>query len=169
VSVCTVGIFVNETFDSIMRTARSAGLNAVQLHGQESPELMERICIEGLKVIKALFSKHEPLYTEASHYPGTAFLVECGDGPLPGGNAKSWDYSLLKDFGKNYPFVLAGGLSENNIIEAVVQSQPDAVDISSSVEVKPGLKDLSKVKAFIKTVQKARIVKPNRRIFNVHN
>ena len=94
--------------------------------------------------------------------------MECGDGPLPGGNARVWDFSLLKDFGKNFPLVLAGGLSENNIIEAVVQSQPDAVDISSGVEFIPGQKDLSKVKTFIETVQKARIVKQNRRIFYVH-
>ena len=57
----------------------------------------------------------------------------------------------------------------NNIIEAVDQSQPDAVDISSGVEASPRQKDLSKVKAFIETTQKARIVKPNRRIFYVHN
>lgn len=169
VSVYIVGVFVDETFDSIMRTARSAGLNAVQLHGQESPELVERICIEGLKVIKALFSNHEPFYTKASHYPATAFLVECGDGPLPGGNARVWDYSLLKDFGKKFPLILAGGLSMNNIVEAIDQSHPDAVDISSGVEDMPGHKDLSKVKTFIKTVQKARIVKPNRGIFYVHN
>lgn len=168
-SVCIVGVFVNETFDSIMRTARSTGLNAVQLHGQESPELVERICIEGLKVIKALFSNRDPFYTEVFHYSATAFLVECGEGPLPGGNAMAWDYSLLKDFGKNFPLILAGGLSVNNIVEAIDQSQPDAVDISSGVEVIPGHKDLSKVKTFIETAQKTRIVRPNRRIFYVHN
>ena len=169
VSVCTVGVFVDETFDNIMRSAQTARLNAVQLHGVESPALVEKICNEGLKVIKALFSNRKPFYTEASHFPATAFLVECGDGPLPGGNARVWDFSLLKDFGKNFPLVLAGGLSVNNIIEAVVQSQPDAVDISSGVERLPGQKDLSKVKTFIKTVQRAWLAKPNRRIFYVHN
>ena len=169
VSVCTIGVFVDETFDNIMRTARSARLNAVQLHGEESPGLVERICNEGLKVIKALFSNRKPFYTEASHFPATAFLVECGGGPLPGGNARAWDFSLLKDFGKNFPLILAGGLSVSNIIEAVDQSQPDAVDISSGLETSHGQKDLSKVKTFIKTTQKARIVNPNRRIFYVHN
>ena len=168
-TVCTVGVFADETFDNIMRTAQTARLNAVQLHGVESPALVEKICNEGLKVIKALFSNRKPFYTEASHFPATAFLVECGDGPLPGGNARVWDFSLLKDFGKNFPLVLAGGLSVNNIIEAVVQSQPDAVDISSGVERLPGQKDLSKVKTFIKTVQRAWLAKPNRRIFYVHN
>jgi phosphoribosylanthranilate isomerase len=152
-----------------MRTVVTAKLNAVQLHGQESPELVERICNEGLNVIKTLFTKRQPFYITASNFPATAFLVECGGGPLPGGNAKSWNYSLLKDFGKNYPLVLAGGLSKNNIIEAVVQCQPDAVDISSGVEAKPGLKDLYKVKTFIKTVQMTRTARPNRRIFNGYN
>ena len=169
VSVCTVGVFVDETFDNIMRSAQTARLNAVQLHGVESPELVEKICNEGLKVIKVLFSNRKPLYTEAPHFPATAFLVECGGGPMPGGNARTWDFSLLKDFGKHFPLVLAGGLSVNNIIEAVVQSQPDAVDISSGVERLPGQKDLSKVKTFIKTVQRAWLAKPNRRIFYVHN
>ena len=169
VSVCTIGVFVDETFDNILRTAQSARLNAVQLHGVESPGLVERLCNEELKVIKTLFTNRKPFYTEASHFPATAFLVECGDGSLPRGNARAWDFSLLKDFGKNFPLILAGGLSVNNIIEAVDQSQPDAVDISSGVEASPGQKDLTKVKAFIKTTQKTRIVKPNRRIFYVHN
>jgi phosphoribosylanthranilate isomerase len=168
-TVCTVGVFVDETFDNIMRTARSVRLNAIQLHGTESPQLMEKICHEGLTVIKALFSHRKPFYSEASYFPATAFLVECGDGLMPGGNARAWDFSLMKGFGKHFPLVLAGGLTLNNIIEAVVQSQPDAVDVSSGVERLPGQKDLSKVKTFINNVQRARLAKPNRRIFYVHD
>jgi phosphoribosylanthranilate isomerase len=168
-SICMVGVFVDETYDHIMRTARSARLDTIQLHGSESPELVRKIRSEGLKVIKTLFCRREPYYSHASDFPASAFLVECGDGPLPGGNAKTWDYARMKDFGKKFPFILAGGLSLENIQEALAICQPNAVDISSGVELKPGIKDMSKVKAFITTTQKIRYHQANRRIFHVRN
>jgi phosphoribosylanthranilate isomerase len=168
-SVCRVGVFVNETFDTIMQTARTAGLQAVQLHGVESPDLVEKIGDEGLTVIKALFSHREPHFSSAAYFPAAAFLVECGVGPLPGGNAKTWDFSLLKEFGKDVPLVLAGGLAVHNVKQAITQCQPDAVDISSGVERMPGKKDLTKVKQFIAATQKAWTAKPNRRIFYVND
>jgi phosphoribosylanthranilate isomerase len=167
--VSRVGVFVDETFDTIMPLVRAAGLTAVQLHGRESPRLVEKISAQGLKVIKALFCHREPCFTQAAHFPAAAYLVEWGVGPLPGGNARAWDFSLLKDFGKDFPLVLAGGLSTHNIIEAIVQSRPDAVDISSGVEYFPGKKDIAKVRQFIKATQKTRMKKPNRRIFYVNN
>lgn len=163
--VCRVGVFVDEPFDTIMQTAETARLQAVQLHGQESPSLVEKLAARGLTVIKALFSHREPFFSKATQYPAHAFLVECGVGPLPGGNARTWDFSLLKDFSKELPLVLAGGLAMDNVVQAISQTQPDAVDISSNVEQSPGKKDLDKVKQFIGTTQKARLAKPNRRIF----
>ena len=80
-SVCRVGVFVDETFDTIMQTVRTARLQAVQLHGMESPELVEKIGAQGLMVIKALFSHREPFFTQAAKFPAAAFLVECGGAP----------------------------------------------------------------------------------------
>lgn len=168
-SVCRVGVFVDETFDTIMQVVRTTRLQAVQLHGLESPALVEKLSDQGLTVIKALFSHREPFFTTAAHYPAAAFLVEYGAGPLPGGNARTWDFSLLKNFGKEAPLVLAGGLAIDNVEQAINQCQPDAVDISSGVEFKPGKKDLTKVKEFIMVTQKSRIAIPNRRIFYVNN
>ena len=168
-SVCRVGVFVDETFDVIMRTSATAGLPAVQLHGTESSALVEEIAQEGLTVIKALFSHRDPLFSEAGQYPAHAFLVECGEGPLPGGNARAWDVSLLKNFGKEFPLVLAGGLAGHNVMQAVAQCRPDAVDVSSGVEYEPGRKDLYKVKQFIAATRNARTAKPNRRIFHVNH
>jgi len=167
--VSRVGVFVDETFDTIMPVVRTAGLTAVQLHGRESPRLVEKISAQGLKVIKVLFSHREPFFTQAAHFPAAAYLVECGVGPLPGGNARAWDFSLLRDFGKDFPIVLAGGLSIHNVMEAIIQSRPDAVDISSGVEYFPGKKDIAKVRKFIKATQKVRMKKQNRRIFYVNN
>ena len=166
VSVCRVGVFVDEDADTILQTVATARLQAVQLHGMESPELVEQIAAEGVLVIKALFSHREPIFKDAANFPAAAFLVECGEGPLPGGNARAWDFSLLKNFRETFPLVLAGGLSIANIGEAIHQSRPDAVDISSGVEREPGKKDLVKVKQFITAVRTVRMATSNRRIFH---
>ncbi len=168
-SVCRVGVFVDETFDTILQTARTARLQAVQLHGMESPALVEKLSARGFTVIKALFSHREPLFINAIRYPAAAFLVECGVGPLPGGNARAWDFSLLKDFAKDFALVLAGGLATDNVTQAIHLCQPDALDISSGIERAPGKKDLEKVKQFISAVQKVPSAKPKRRIFHVND
>lgn len=167
--ICRVGVFVNEKFDTVMRVAGSVGLQAVQLHGRESPELVERICRQGLKVVKALFTHREPHYTAAGQYPASAFLLECGVGRLPGGNARAWDFSLLGDFAVDFPLILAGGLSIRNITAAVEQSRPDAVDVSSGVESVPGRKDLARVEEFIRAVHGTVAAVNRRRIFNVNH
>ena len=161
-----IGVFVDESVEDIMKTAQSAGLHGVQLHGREPPQTVEALKDEGLMVLKALFVSREPYYFEAYNYPEVAFLVESGVGPLPGGNARAWDFSRLQGFAKRYPLILAGGLSIHNIIEAIKQSQPSAVDISSSVELSSGRKDLNRVKSIIQVVQRMRTTQSKRRIFN---
>ena len=85
-TVYTVGVFVNESFSTIMRRVDCCGLKAVQLHGQESPELVDRLRRQNLVVIKALFIHEVPDISLAPDYPASAFLVESGKGPLPDGN-----------------------------------------------------------------------------------
>lgn len=147
--VQTVGVFVNETYSSIMQRVQHCRLSAVQLHGQESPNLISRLRKEKLTIIKTLFVNGTPAFKEASNYHASAFLLECGQGKLPGGNALKWNWAMAKNFGNNYPLIIAGGLSPNNISYAIDISKPHAVDVSSGVEKKPGIKDLVKVAAFI--------------------
>jgi len=147
-----VGVFVNETFSSIMEKVNYCHLDAVQLHGQESPLLVDRLRKENLLVIKALFDGRKPALTDALTYKASAFLVECGKGTLPGGNALAWNWEKASGFGKKHPFILAGGLSPENVSRAVTATLPDAVDVSSGVESSPGRKDLDKVKSFIDAV-----------------
>jgi len=161
----TVGVFVNETFSNIMRKVEYCGLNAVQLHGEESPELVSRLRGEHLIVIKGLYTDRSPFLAEASNYDASGFLIECGKGRLPGGNALTWNWGEAKPFGETYPLVLAGGLSPDNVSEAIAASQPDAVDISSGVEAAPGRKDLHKVELFINAVSRCSTGRKTRRIF----
>ena len=151
-SVCPVGVFVNEPFARIMEVVNVGGLRAVQLHGQEAPTLVKALSAEGLIVIKALFVNAPPGLDQAPRYPATAFLVECAGGRLPGGNAMQWDWSEARRILSEQPIVLAGGLAPANIRQAITEANPDAVDVSSGVESRPGRKDIGKVIAFCRAV-----------------
>ncbi len=150
----TVGVFVNASYDHILRKADICRFSAVQLHGQESPDLVKRLGDTGLPVIKALFVDGNPNLSEVKNYEASAFLVECSKGPLPGGNAMAWDWGAAKEFGRAHPLILAGGLSPGNVTEAISSALPLAVDVSSGVERSPGRKDLEQVARFIEEVSK---------------
>ncbi|MGD9330433.1 MAG: phosphoribosylanthranilate isomerase [Desulfobacterales bacterium] len=151
-SVCPVGVFVNEKFERIMQTVNIGGLRAVQLHGRETPGLVEALAAEGVIVIKALFINGRPALTDAPRYKPMAFLVECAGGPLPGGNAMDWNWSAARDIPSSRPVILAGGLNPDNVAEAIAASRPHAVDVSSGVENRPGEKNIDKVAAFCQAV-----------------
>lgn len=148
----TVGVFVNASYDHIMKKAETCRLSSVQLHGQESPDLVHRIADTGLSVIKALFVDGTPSLSTADAYDASAFLVECCKGPLPGGNAMAWDWGAARDFGQSHPLILAGGLSHENVSIAISAALPLALDVSSGVEASPGRKDMKRVAAFIDAV-----------------
>lgn len=148
-----VGVFVDESEAFVRTTARRCGLTAVQLHGRETPETVRRLRGEGLIVLKGLFASRQPTLAAAPDYAPTAFLVECGKGVLPGGNAAVWNWSGAREFGRRHPLVLAGGLSPENVAQAIADAEPDAVDVSSGVESAPGVKDAAKIEAFIGAVR----------------
>lgn len=150
----TVGVFVNETFSTIMGKVEKCGISAVQLHGEEAPELVRDLSAEKLLVIKALFINRRPFLEDAAAYSAGAYLVEYGRGTLPGGNALEWKWNRVHPFGRRYPLILAGGLRPENIFDAVISSLPDGVDVSSGVESAYGQKDLDKVKAFMNAVSR---------------
>jgi len=156
-SVSSVGVFVNCTFSHIMQKVENCRLTAIQLHGQESPALVQRLVNEGLNVIKVLFIATEPRLYAADNYDASAFLIEHGTGKLPGGNARIWDWGDIRQFSLSYPLILAGGLAPENVADAILMSKPDAVDVSSGVESAPGIKDMKKVEAFINAVTHAQI------------
>ena len=151
-NIKSVGVFVNETFSYIMQRIEHCSLNAVQLHGNEKPEFARRLARENITVIKVLFDNKAPYLKDAGQYEADAFLVECGKGILPGGNAMAWNWANAKLLGERYPIILAGGLDPDNVKTAFSACLPDAFDISSGVERSPGRKDLSKVRAFIRAV-----------------
>jgi phosphoribosylanthranilate isomerase len=165
VQTARVGVFVNSTVSCILQVIDDCRLTDVQLHGQETPEEVIALCNRGVRVIKALFIQKSPFVCEAAEYPAAAFLVECGKGRLPGGNALIWNWREVKSFGLSYPLILAGGLSPGTIAQAVSEADPDAVDVSSGVESGPGRKDIRKVRALIQALPRRTLERQPRRIW----
>jgi phosphoribosylanthranilate isomerase len=164
--IVTTGVFVNEKIASVLKIVEKCGLKAVQLHGAESPEYIDNLIKRKLFVIKALFINKRPFISEAPLYNASAYLIECGKGALPGGNALEWNWEKAKNFGITRPLILAGGINAENISSAVMAAEPDAVDISSGAETFPGNKDILKVKNIISKLSNTKIGQRQlRRIF----
>lgn len=148
-----VGVFVNRPAQQVIAIAENCGLDAVQLHGNETPGDVQILQTAGLRIIKVL--KDEDFLSRAELYAVPAFLIELGRGILPGGNGQGWAWEKAASFRGRYPFILAGGLTPLNIERVVNAVCPDAIDASSALEVSPGRKDLKLVEAFINAARKA--------------
>lgn len=150
--VTTVGLFVNEPLPRIRRTMAAARLDVVQLHGDESPE---DCLIEPLRVIKALRIKDAASLEGAARYQVSALLLDAWSDEHYGGTGLSFDWQLARHLTGKRPLILAGGLTPENVVAAVRQVKPYAVDVSSGVEAAPGKKDHRKVAEFICRVRNA--------------
>jgi len=152
--VKAVAVCVDMPSEEILALASECGFGTVQLHGRETPQKVARLTQAGLRVIKALFANRPPEIALAPQYEAAAaFLVECGQGRLPGGNARAWNWHLPRALFEKQPVIIAGGLAPENIRQALRISQPDGVDVSSGVETSPGRKDMQKVRAFLAVVK----------------
>lgn len=145
-----VAVCVDWLPETLLRLCDRTGIRWVQLHGSESPETVEQLRGAGLSVVKSMRVAGAALPVEAERYAAAnVLLVECGAGPLPGGNGRVWDWASARPLAGRRPFVLAGGLTPANIGDAIAAADPDGVDVSSGVESAPGEKALSRVRAFI--------------------
>jgi phosphoribosylanthranilate isomerase len=152
--VPAVGVFVNPDWDFVCRAIETCRLGAVQLHGNEPVELLSRLRRKfDINMIKVLFTARSPVMLDAHRYAADAYLVEAGKGVLPGGNAETWDWAAAKTFAVQHHTILAGGLTPENLEQAVAACLPDAVDASSGLERAPGRKDLDKVKRFLAALE----------------
>jgi phosphoribosylanthranilate isomerase len=154
--VTVVGVFVDEKPAQIIATARQAGFRVVQLHGAEPPQDVKTLQAAGLRVIKALRSASPAVLAQlaASYAMADGFLAEGSAGPLPGGNGVAWQWSsVVIVAASGVPVALAGGLTPANVLQAVAVARPSAVDVSSGVELRPGRKDIGKVRQLIHTVR----------------
>lgn len=147
-----VGVFVNETAETINRIADRCGLDAVQLHGDESPAFCRKI---KHRVIKAVRVKDSGSLKGLSRYTVDGFLLDAFKEDQRGGTGKVFDWALAQRAKKYGPVIIAGGLNPRNVKEAIRQVRPYGVDVSSGVEQSPGKKDPKKLKAFLKAVRES--------------
>ena len=149
--VMKVGVFVNAPEDLVIRAVRECGLNLLQFHGDEKPDY----CLQfGLMSMKAFRIRDAASLQALQNYPTDAWLLDGYSPGKPGGAGETfnWDLALeARNWGR--PIFLAGGLTRENVAEAVQRAQPYGVDVSSGVEAAPGRKDHAKVRAFIQAAK----------------
>jgi phosphoribosylanthranilate isomerase len=146
------GVFVNETWETVSRVAQESGIQIVQLHGEESPEMCRQLPWRVVKTFR--FSAHVRPEMMAD-YAVEAFLIEGFHASFYGGVGSRADWQQVATLHAYGRIILAGGLTPDNVQEAIRVVQPYAVDVGSGVEAAPGKKDWQKVRAFISRAKHA--------------
>lgn len=148
--ITTVGLFVNANQREIDTIADGCSLDAVQLHGEEPPEVCQTL---NRRVVKAFRVKDETSLANLHDYRVSAYLLDTYVKGAMGGTGKVFDWNLAVKAKKYGRIILAGGLNPENITLAISRVRPYGVDVSSGVEMRPGLKDPAKIKAFVGAVR----------------
>lgn len=151
--VTTVGLFVNATRCELNETLEAVALDLLQFHGDESPEDCDgyhRPFIKALRVRPG-----DDIAAACRTYAkASGLLLDAYVPGVPGGTGEAFDWSLIpEDLAK--PVILAGGLTPDNVAQAIAQVRPYAVDVSGGVELRKGIKDHDKVRAFMRAVRGA--------------
>jgi phosphoribosylanthranilate isomerase len=160
-----VGVFVNESVETILKTAAAAGLSAAQLHGVDSgkPEFI-RILKAGrdlkiFPVLPAAAIDGALDWHEIGQAGTSAVFFDSGTPQVPGGTGRTFEWEMassgIRAIGKKLNVVVAGGLNSTNVSDALRILRPWGVDVASGVETRPGKKDPEKVRAFIYAVRTA--------------
>jgi phosphoribosylanthranilate isomerase len=151
--VVKVGVFVDPEPEKVLRAIADCGLNFLQFHGNETPEF----CMQfGLMSMKAFRIRSEESLSLLTDYGTDAWLLDSSADEKLGGTGKTFDWKLAVAANKlGKPIFLAGGLTPDNVADAVRSVQPYGVDVSSGVEKSPGKKDPAKVRAFIEAARTA--------------
>lgn len=157
-----VGVFVDQTLDDVNEIARNTGIDYVQLHGNETPEycaLMNKPVIKAFRILPEMTrSDLEELvkpYLNCVDY----LMFDTYSPHTAGGTGKVFNWEILENWDAGKPFFLSGGLSRYNIAKAIETVNPYAIDVSSSLEESPGVKDFDKMDAFFDEVRKIRDIR----------
>lgn len=152
-----VGLFVNADDETIGRAVETARLDMIQLHGDETPARVweiksrfERPVIRAVRVANARDVENARAFEDAADW---LLFDYYEDGGAYGGTGKKFDWSMLSGQKFKTPWMLSGGLNANNISDALQALSPDAVDVSSGVEIARGVKDIQKIGDFINKVR----------------
>ena len=141
-----VGVFRNASRDEILRTIEAANLDMIQVHGSWHPRQPPTANRQPLPVIQA--------FNVQSELPDTSSDADYILFDTGGGTGRTFDWSLLASYPRTKPFFLAGGLTPDNVAEAIATARPFAIDLASGVERSPGIKDHDKMKRLFEAIQR---------------
>jgi phosphoribosylanthranilate isomerase len=147
-----LAILVNPSWDEARAIAGAAGITALQLHGSESPEFCQRLMEEGIRFEKALPVRGPHSLVGLPDFMTRTLLLDSGNTSEFGGSGRTFPWEIARAFVEANPklrVVLAGGLSPENVAEAVAAVRPFGVDVTTGVEASPGRKDYGRLRAFI--------------------
>jgi phosphoribosylanthranilate isomerase len=147
----SVGVFVNASVAEILATMDTLGLNLAQLHGDETVEMLGQLDGKAFKAFRGIPESVD----EFARSESPAFLVDASVKGMYGGSGVTADWNGAAELAKKYPLLLAGGLTAENVADAVGRVKPWGVDVASGVESAPGEKDARKMKAFVRAVRSA--------------
>jgi phosphoribosylanthranilate isomerase len=144
-----IGVFANSTIVEIKQTVLESGLTSVQLHGNESLEFCEQLrqSLPGVEIIKAFRIRNQTDFAQVANYTCyiDTLLLDAYHPQQLGGTGQTLDWTMLQEFNPSCPWFLAGGLTPDNILDALNLVTPHGIDLSSGVEKTPGNKDLDQV------------------------
>ncbi|MEW8996488.1 MAG: phosphoribosylanthranilate isomerase [Thermoanaerobacter sp.] len=146
----TVGVFVNEPVENALKIAQTLNLDVLQFHGDETQDYIDNF--KNFTVWKAIRIKDKEDLEKTKEFKVNSFVFDTLTKNEYGGTGKTFNWEVLKEMELNVPIILAGGLNENNVEEAIKIVDPYAVDVSSGVETE-GYKDFKKMKSFIEKVR----------------
>ncbi len=146
-----VGLFMNQDAGTINSVIKDVSLDMLQFHGEESESFCRSF---GMPYIKSIaMGGRENISADLGYESASALLLDSNELGQPGGSGKQFDWDILPDMSR--PIILAGGLDQNNVADAVSKIKPYAVDVSSGIEKDKGVKDKYKMSEFVKSVRKA--------------
>jgi phosphoribosylanthranilate isomerase len=144
-----VGVFVNSPVDEIKDILQTCHLDLAQLHGDETPEIFAQLAPHAFRAFRGIPESNAGY--ERNEVP--FMLIDAAVKGVYGGSGVTADWAAAAELAKKYPLLLAGGLTPENVADAVKQVNPWGVDVASGVESAPGEKDAGKMKAFVEAVQ----------------
>jgi phosphoribosylanthranilate isomerase len=146
-----VGVFVNSSVEEVKDILDTCSLGLAQLHGDETPEMLSALDGKAFKAFREVPENLDAFVRDDA----PAFLVDASVKGVYGGSGVTADWNGAAELAKKYPLLLAGGLTPENVAEAVSRVKPWGVDVASGVESRPGVKDEAKVRVFVKAVREA--------------
>ena len=151
-----IGVFVNYELNELNELIKITNLKYVQLHGNESNNYISELKKKNnVSIIKAIDIDGKNDLQKIELYSETDFFLfdyKSKNNELPGGNAKSFDWSILKNINISKPWFISGGINKNNIKNMLEILNPYGIDISSGVEDRPGIKNVNKIKEIVEII-----------------